>query len=59
MKYDHMVKVNGAYYKAGEEVPEEIKMEEAPEEIKMEEAPEEAEGNREQKATGRGKLKKE
>lgn len=50
MKYDHMVKVNGAYYKAGEEVPEEIK---------MEEAPEEAEGNREQKATGRGKLKKE
>lgn len=41
MKYDHMVKVNGAYYKAGEEVPEE------------------AEENREQKATGRGKLKKE
>lgn len=50
MKYDHMVKVNNVYYKAGEEVPEKIK---------MEEVPEEAEENREQKATGRGKLKKE
>ena len=50
MQYDHMGKVNNVYYKAGEEVPEEAK---------KEEVPEEAEENREQKATGRGKLKKE
>lgn len=50
MKYDHMVKVNNVYYKTGEEVPEKAK---------KEEVPEEAEKNREQKATGRGKLKKE